>query len=118
MKFSNNGYPDMGNGLYAKTLSYKEWYEFNLAQRAHYNLVESFPSALGLHFLGGLYFPIPSASLAVLWIVCRHIWSINYKKGGPEARYNGIAAGHALALLGWFGMGVAGGLKLSGLLKW
>jgi len=23
------GYPDMGNGFYAKKLSYKNWYEFN-----------------------------------------------------------------------------------------
>eukprot|EP01138_Halocafeteria_seosinensis_P000216 gb/GECG01000222.1/.p1 GENE.gb/GECG01000222.1/~~gb/GECG01000222.1/.p1 ORF type:complete len:135 (+),score=14.07 gb/GECG01000222.1/:1-405(+) len=34
------GYPDMGNGRYSEALTYKEWYEFNLAQRAHQNYLE------------------------------------------------------------------------------
>ena len=33
------GAPDMGSGLYSQKLSYKEWYDFNNAQRAHYNYV-------------------------------------------------------------------------------
>ncbi len=31
------GYPDTGNGYYSKNLSYEEWFQFNNAQRAHYN---------------------------------------------------------------------------------
>jgi hypothetical protein len=34
------GLPDTGSGRYSKELSYKQWYEFNNAQRAHYNFVE------------------------------------------------------------------------------
>ena len=45
IKFSNSGYPDMGNGRYAATLSYKSWYDFNNQQRAHYNLIENFAGA-------------------------------------------------------------------------
>ena len=35
------GYPDMGNGRYAARLDYKDWYNFNNAQRVHYNYLES-----------------------------------------------------------------------------
>merc|ERR1719359_641262 len=35
------GYPDMGNGIYADKLSYKDWFEFNLDQRCHKNYLES-----------------------------------------------------------------------------
>ena len=28
---SSQGYPDMGSGRYSKNLSYKEWYDFNMA---------------------------------------------------------------------------------------
>ena len=34
------GFPDTGNGYFSKKISYKEWYEFNNAQRAHMNFVE------------------------------------------------------------------------------
>ena len=34
------GYPDMGNGRYSEKLSYKEWFEFNVGQRIHYNYLE------------------------------------------------------------------------------
>ena len=34
------GFPDNGSGYYSRKLSYKEWFEFNLAQRAHLNFVE------------------------------------------------------------------------------
>ena len=29
------GYPDHGNGFYGDKLSYKDWFEFQLAQRSH-----------------------------------------------------------------------------------
>lgn len=76
----------MGNGRFAATLSYPEWYAFNNAQRAHYNLVENISGALTLHVLSGLFFPVPTAASAVLWIAARHVWASNYVKSGPNAR--------------------------------
>ena len=32
---SKQGYPDMGSGRYSKNFSYKEWYDFNMAQTQH-----------------------------------------------------------------------------------
>ena len=97
--------------------SYKEWFAFNNQQRAHYNLVENFPGALTLQVLAGLYFPRVSSGLAVLWIAARHVWAKNYISGGPENRYSGLAGLHIVSVLGWFGMAVAGGLKLTGLVS-
>ena len=39
-KAPKGGYPDMGCGRFSEKLSYKDWYEFNLAQRVHYNYLE------------------------------------------------------------------------------
>jgi hypothetical protein len=112
-EFPKNGYPDMGSGLFSQTLTYGEWYKFNNAQRAHYNLVENFAPALGLHVLAGLFFPAPVAASSALWIAARHVWASNYATVGPNGRYGGIAGLHAACLLGWFGAAVYGGLKLA-----
>lgn len=31
-KVDKEGYPDTGSGRYSKKFSYKEWYDFNMAQ--------------------------------------------------------------------------------------
>ena len=117
VKFSPGGYPDMGHGLYAHKLPYAAWYKFASGQRAHYNLVENLPMVLTLHALAGVYFPRAAAINALVWIGARHIWSQNYIKRGPENRYDGIAVLHQLSTVGWLGMAIAGGLKLSGLIS-
>lgn len=67
--------------------------------------------------MAGVYFPATASALSIIWIVARHSWSRDYITGGPEARYSGIGGLHAVAVLSWFGMSVAGGLKLAGLIK-
>ena len=76
--FSTSGYPDHGSGLYSKTLSYSQWYKFSNMQRAHYNLIEGFPAALGLQAIAGIYFPKTAAALSLVWIGARHVWATNY----------------------------------------
>ena len=76
----------MGNGRYASKLSYKEWYEFNLAQRAHYNFVEWIASTIVLILITGLYFPIPGAALGLAIFIARLIYSIGYVYKGPKGR--------------------------------
>lgn len=66
--------------------------------------------------LSAVYFPRASAALAVVWVAAKHQASSNYIAGGPENRYASFAGLHALALLSWLGLSVAGGLKLSGLI--
>ena len=36
----DQGYPDMGSGVYSEKLTYKQWFEFNLVQRVHQNFLE------------------------------------------------------------------------------
>jgi hypothetical protein len=92
------------------------WYEFNNAQRVHYNLVENLTSIITLQLCAGAYFPRAAAALAVPWLVARHVWGVNYVTAGPEGRYNGIAAVHQLCAISWLGLAVAGSLKAAGVL--
>jgi len=107
----------MGNGRFAATLSYADWYHFNNAQRAHYNLVESLPSVLGLHLLSGICFPKITAASSLLWLVSRYAWASNYSKDGPDARYRVLSSLHLLCIIGWLGGSVASGLRVAGFLK-
>ena len=111
------GYPDHGNGRYSAALSYRAWLDMNNGQRAHYNLVEAAVPLMTLHLMAGVYWPVASAAIMPVYIIARHIWSTNYMSGGPEARYNSVAVLHQLAFLSWFGMTIAGGIKLTGLIK-
>ena len=76
----------MGCGKYSQKLSYKDWYEFNSAQRAHYNFVEWIASTLLLILVAGVYFPIPAAALGLAIFIARLIYSIGYVTGGPRGR--------------------------------
>ena len=95
------GYPDMGNGIYSQKLSYKQWYEFNSAQRAHYNYVEWIASTLALILIAGVYFPVPSAALGLGVFLGRLIYAIGYAIGGPQGRLIGVLI-NDLAFLGTF----------------
>jgi len=80
------GYPDMGNGYYSKKLDYKNWFEFNSRQRAHYNSIENIVAVLPFIFIGGINLPIASASFGLIYLVGRIIYSIGYIKSGPKGR--------------------------------
>ena len=91
----------MGNGRYSQKLSYKQWYEFNSAQRAHYNFVEWIASTIALILIGGVYFPIVSAALGLAVFLGRLIYAIGYAVGGPNGRLIGVLI-NDLAFLGTF----------------
>jgi glutathione S-transferase len=83
------GFPDMGNGHFAKKLSYKDWYEFNNAQRVHYNFLESLPLVLITIFISALKQPLAALILACIYFFSRLIYSIGYMVGGPNMRLIG-----------------------------
>lgn len=95
------GAPDMGSGRYSSKLSYKAWYEFNSAQRAHYNFVEWIASTLVLIAVSGVYFPIPAAALGLTIFIARIIYSVGYAMGGPRGRSIGALI-NDVAFLGVF----------------
>ena len=53
----NLGYPDTGNGRYSMKLQYKEWYQFNCAQRCHMNYIEGLPLIVVGTLVGGIAYP-------------------------------------------------------------
>lgn len=80
----------MGNGVYSQRLPYKQWYDFNNAQRAHYNFVESIASVLTLLVIGGIYYPIVAAAFGFVYFIGRIIYSIGYSMSGSAGRLIGV----------------------------
>ena len=86
------GYPDMGNGRYSAQLSYTQWVEFNNAQRAHYNMVESSAPVLATVIVGGLFQPIACSILGNMYAIGMLLFSYGYKsKKGADGRMAGAA---------------------------
>mmetsp|Transcript_83530 Transcript_83530/g.97667 ORF Transcript_83530/g.97667 Transcript_83530/m.97667 type:complete len:175 (+) Transcript_83530:39-563(+) len=91
----NGGYPDMGNGRYAQKLSYEQWYDFNNAQRVHYNFLEQIPVVVIGGVLSGVFYPIPAAIAIGTYTVGRVIYAIGYIAKGPNFRGPGALLGAA-----------------------
>lgn len=83
------GYPDMGNGRYSEKLSYQEWYEFQNAQRAHYNYLEQIPLVIVFELIAGVIYPIWTVYFGAAYIVGRVLYTIGYKAQGPGGRLVG-----------------------------
>ena len=95
----------MGSGYYANKLSYKEWYMFNSAQRAHLNFVEMIASSLIFLLIGGLYCPCTASGLGGVMIIGRLAYALGYKKKGPHGRFAGALL-NVVSNLALFIMGV------------
>lgn len=59
-----------------------------------------------MHFVAGIYFPIPISVIGVVMIIGRLIYSIGYVNGGPKGRLVGAIIGD-LILLGQLGLSLA-----------
>ena len=95
----------MGSGHYASKLSYKDWYLFNNAQRAHLNFVEMIASSLIFLLVGGLYCPCIASGLGGLMIISRLMYALGYSNKGPAGRLIGALL-NDVAILGLFIMGM------------
>jgi glutathione S-transferase len=70
-------------------------YVFNCAQRAHYNFLENYNQTLAAMLIGGLEYPITSATLGAVWSVCRILYAVGYTRSGNKeasGRYAGAGA--------------------------
>ena len=85
---ANLGYPDTGNGRYSMKLQYKEWYQFNCAQRCHLNYIEGLPLIVVGTLIGGIAYPFLTFAVQVLYILGRQLYSDGYMKGA-ESRVAG-----------------------------
>lgn len=86
---SAGGYPDMGSGWYSRKLPYLSWWNFNNAQRAHYNFVETIAATTLLLIVGGLYQPLIAAATGLAVIIGRLAFALGYTYGGPSGRLIG-----------------------------
>ena len=107
----------MGTGRYSALLPYSKWLMFNNTQRAHYNYVEGAASILAFLVISGLTWnPRYAAILGGVYMLGREMYSHGYATAGAQARTAGAVV-LDVALLGLFGTGVYGSLKVAQLLK-
>lgn len=83
----------MGDGRYSEKLDYKSWMAYNCAQRVHLNYCEQLPITVLVLAIAGLVLPKGAMYLGFTVLLGRIIYTISYLKGGPEARYIGVAVG-------------------------
>ena len=84
------GYPDMGSGRYADKLSYKEWFDFNKAQRIHYHYLESVTCVVCWLLIAGIRYPIPAIAFGAAYALGRLIFHLGYHFKGPKGRTIGF----------------------------
>jgi len=70
----------MGSGRYVMAAGYKNWMEFNKGQRIHQNFMEYIMQVLVCLLVSGLYFPITSAIIGVLYLIGRVGYYWGYSK--------------------------------------
>ncbi|CDW72188.1 mapeg family protein [Stylonychia lemnae] len=87
------GYPDMGAGPFSKQLAYKDWFEFNNAQRVHSNSLEQLAWSLPAFLIAGIFFPRLAASLGGVVFVGRELYRYGYMtKEGPSSKIREMGA--------------------------
>ena len=96
------GSPDMGNGYFAKALSYEAWSSYNNSLRAHYNFLEHLGLVVTLILLSGYYLDLGTLIIGCVFFIGRLMYTIGYVKGGPTGRFIGgiFATLSTLALFG------------------
>ena len=86
---SKEGYPDTGNGIYSKQLSYKQWYEFNLNQRCHMNCMETVLQQMLFMLVAGVHYPKVSYILGGIACAGRVFYAYGYARD-PKLRMPGF----------------------------
>ena len=72
------GYPDEGQGRFAKSLSFGDWYRFSRLNRAYLNYTEQVILFVLSILLCGLVWPIPAAWLGLLIMIGRMVYFFGY----------------------------------------
>ena len=85
-KVPKGGFPDMGNGRYAEKLSYKDWFEFNVGQRIHYNYLECIACVVVWLLVGGLAYNWVATGFGAGFLGGRILYHIGYSMKGPSGR--------------------------------
>ena len=82
----------MGSGRYAKSLSYDQWYKFNVVQRTHFNVIEQMSWVLPLMLFGGLFYPKMITLAGGVILVGRELYNEGYIKYGAASKIREMGA--------------------------
>ncbi|CDW75969.1 UNKNOWN [Stylonychia lemnae] len=89
-QINKEGYPDMGNGRYSQKLSYKDWYNFNNAQRAHYNYLECATVVITWLLIAGVKYEWYAVGFGSAFLLGRLMYAFGYAAKGPQGRVIGF----------------------------
>ncbi|KAG8931957.1 hypothetical protein FRC02_001837 [Tulasnella sp. 418] len=64
----------------------KEAFQFNCAQRAHANTLETLPMIIIMTLFTGLSYPVFAASTGFAWTIARVLFTLSYTIAGPGKR--------------------------------
>jgi len=104
------GYPDMGSGRYSQKLSYKEWYEFNIAQRIHMNYLEQALVTCFIILISGIKYPWPTVGLSLGYAFFRILVLVGYNVSVRWRKPGVIFLNFALAAMFYFSFDTVIGL--------
>ena len=88
-KIGAGGYPDVGEGRYAKALGLRQWEALNNALRGFQNYKENITMYIGITLVSGLYYPIFAAGCCAALLAGRLLYAIGYSFKGANWRLPG-----------------------------
>ena len=83
------GFPDTGCGRFSSKLSYKAWFKFNCAQRAHLNQLEYLVPVCSMVFATSFNCPMLAAIIGMIMFYSRYLYANGYSRIGPKWRVFG-----------------------------
>tara|TARA_B110000285_G_C14735326_1_gene428321 strand:- start:92 stop:592 length:501 start_codon:yes stop_codon:yes gene_type:complete len=83
------GHPDDGNGYYSAKLTYAQWYDFNNAQRAHLNFLETAIPVAAMVLICAINQPLLALICMIGLVLGRIMYAIGYRMSGPQGRIAG-----------------------------
>ena len=75
------GYPDDGNGFYAKKMPYKDWLQFTKCQDAHYDFMGAIGPYLTMTGICAINQPEMAFGITFLFVLFRLIFGLLYCHG-------------------------------------
>ena len=105
-KVDKMGYPDNGSSRYSKELSYKQWFNYNVAQRNHQSLLDQAIPILVFGLVSGLKYPKVTTYLMAVYMASKIITLFFAGDIAKDAAINPMRLlGHYLGLCGTLGLG-------------
>ena len=110
------GYPDMGNGRYSQKLTYEQWFNFNNAQRTHYNYMESVTCVLCWILIAGIGYNWYAVGFGSSYLIGRLAYTIGYSIKGPSGRVVGFLIS-ILSSVALFVLSIISPLRMAGVIS-